>query len=72
MRVALGGLIFLIAIEASAQNGLTRTGFDTQVAIPRPIQQAVSIAPLSGRQQEFLIANSFCWRASPQPPLCWM
>jgi hypothetical protein len=45
MRVALGGLIFLIAIEASAQNGLTRTGFDTQVAIPRPIQQAVSIAP---------------------------
>jgi len=45
MRVALAGVIFLIAIEASAQNGLTRTGFDTQVAIARPTQQAVSIAP---------------------------
>jgi hypothetical protein len=52
MRVALGGLIFLIAIEASAQNGLTRTGFDTQVAIPRPIQQAVSIAPAKRRDNK--------------------
>ena len=45
MRVVLAGLIFLIAIEASEQNGLTPTGFDTQVAIARPTQQAVSIAP---------------------------
>ena len=45
MRVVLAGLIFLIAVEASAQNGLTTTGFDTQVAIARPAQQAVSIAP---------------------------
>ena len=45
MRVVLAGLIFLIAVEASAQNGLTTSGFDTQVAIARPTQQAVSIAP---------------------------
>jgi hypothetical protein len=45
MRVALAGLIFLIAIEASAQNSLTPTAFETQVAIARPTQQAVSIAP---------------------------
>jgi len=45
MRVALAGLIFLIAMEAPAQNSLTPTGFETQVAIARPTQQAASITP---------------------------
>ena len=58
MRAALAGLIFLIAIEASAQNRLSRQPRSNSSRDRSTYQQAVLSLPLNGRQQEFLIANS--------------
>lgn len=44
MRVTLTALIFVIALQAAAQNIPAAAGFDTQTAIARPSQPAFSFA----------------------------
>ena len=44
MRVTLTALIFVIALQAAAQNIPATAGFDTQTVIARPSQPAFSFA----------------------------
>ena len=44
MRVTLTALIFVLALQAAAQNIPATAGFDTQIAIARPSQPAFSFA----------------------------